>query len=193
MFDEDKIFIIGYDVARSPFFLNGHRAPSVVGISFNCGAHTQMFIGDYFYQNPLEENVDTDQLSDVVSRALKMRIHMRPKAQAPELIVVYRDGLSESQFAMALNDELRGVMSGFRANYPSVVPQVLFVVATKNHNRRFYTMNGANLDPGSVIIDGAARAFADEFYMQSAYPLKVTLIQHSHLISNLGYQQSRRL
>ena len=179
MFDEDRIFIIGYDVAHPTFSVNGRCAPSVVGVSFNSGAQVQAFIGDYFYQNSLEESVDTNQLSEVISRALKMRTKMRSEARTPELIVVYRDGLSEGQFAMALNDELRGIMNGFLVNYPSVVPQVLFVVATKNHNRRFYTMNGKNLAPGSVIKDGAARAFADEFYLQSAYPLKVGLLFNS--------------
>ncbi|KAE9551161.1 hypothetical protein FO519_005631 [Halicephalobus sp. NKZ332] len=174
MLDEDRVFVIGYDVAHPTFSVNGRRAPSVVGVSFNSGAQIQAFIGDYFYQNPLEENVDTDQLTEVIYRALKMRVQIRPKASAPELIVVYRDGLSEGQFAMALNDELRGIMSGFRSHYPKVIPQILFVVATKNHNRRFYTMNRRNLSPGSVIRDGAARAFSDEFYMQSAYPLKGT-------------------
>ncbi|KAE9548949.1 hypothetical protein FO519_007834 [Halicephalobus sp. NKZ332] len=174
MFNEDKVFIIGYDVAHSTFSVNGYRAPSVVGVSFNAGAQIQAFIGDYFYQDPLEENVDTDQLAEVIYRALKTRIQMRPKTCAPELIIVYRDGLREGQFAMALNNELRGIMNGFRRNYPNFIPQILFVVATKNHNRRFYTMNGRNLAPGSVIRDGAARAFSDEFYMQSAYPLKGT-------------------
>uniref|UniRef100_A0AC34R8F6 Piwi domain-containing protein n=1 Tax=Panagrolaimus sp. JU765 TaxID=591449 RepID=A0AC34R8F6_9BILA len=53
-------------------------------------------------------------------------------------------------------------------------PEVLFVVATKRHSRRFYRLDGKNLDPGSVMSEGVARNFANEFYMQSAYPLQGT-------------------
>uniref|UniRef100_A0A914YBA1 Piwi domain-containing protein n=1 Tax=Panagrolaimus superbus TaxID=310955 RepID=A0A914YBA1_9BILA len=107
---------------------------------------------------------------------LKMRTKQRPNSGKPELVFVFRDGLSEGQILMAKLEELEAIKEGFQEYYgqSQKLPPFVMVLATKRHNRRFYSSNHENVLPGTVVSQGIARLGATEFYMQSAFPIQGT-------------------
>ncbi|KAF2207356.1 hypothetical protein CERZMDRAFT_71606 [Cercospora zeae-maydis SCOH1-5] len=107
---------------------------------------------------------------------------------APENILFYRDGVSESQFAMVKNQELpkiRNACLGFVKKHPGLgnyTPRITLVVCGKRHHTRFYPQaqlqavdRNDNFRPGLVVDDPSIRnAFHFDFYLQSHAALKGT-------------------
>lgn len=57
-------------------------------------------MGDFFFQEARREGLNAPQLANKVAEALAMQAENRPQHQAPPLIVIVRDGVSEGQFRM---------------------------------------------------------------------------------------------
>ncbi|KAI1703881.1 piwi domain-containing protein [Ditylenchus destructor] len=187
----NEILVIGYDVAhpgpvtaqeRRILRVNGLTAdsmdPSVVGICANMAKHPYAFVGDYFYQESRKEAVDTLQLSERVKWILTTLRKNRGSVmqKPPKHMFVLRDGLSEGQFAMAIEIELEAIRKGCQMACSSYKPEITFVIGTKRHFKRFFAMRDGrveNLAPGSVITEKFVRADCPEFFMQSHFPLKI--------------------
>ncbi|KAE8804582.1 Protein argonaute 4B [Hordeum vulgare] len=96
--------------------------------------------------------------------------------QRPEQIIIFRDGVSESQFNQALNEELAQIMEAcnffggkhFNSNW---FPKFTLIVAQKNHHTRFFQRNGqrphqvTNVPPGTVVDRGICHPRNYDFYM----------------------------
>ncbi|CAD5235074.1 unnamed protein product [Bursaphelenchus xylophilus] len=183
LIDNKDLLVLGYDVAhptgkdRNPRGINGQSVsdpmnvkPSVVGICANMFKDTKVFGGEFFYQDPLKEEVDSELLQEATTAFLE-----RCKKQEREIkrILIIRDGLSEGQFAMALDSELRAIKRGLvKAGVDS---KVTFVVCSKRHNKRFFvTKNGKIENPpvGAVIRDKVTRTDVKEFFLLSHNPVR---------------------
>jgi len=188
-FDLKENLVIGYDVSHPPPANPSERRllklnnltvdcvdPSVVGICANMASNANNFVGDYFYQESRRENVDVFQLAYRTTWILMMLEKHRPAAARPKQIFILRDGLSEGQFSMAVQEELKAIRDGCREYDPAYQPKFCFVIGTKRHFKKFFALNaqGAveNLEPGSVIGSKVVRVDCPEFYMQSHCPLK---------------------
>ncbi|CAK9182106.1 unnamed protein product [Ilex paraguariensis] len=91
----------------------------------------------------------------------------------PKKIVVFRDGVSEGQFDMVLNEELLDLK---RAIYEEhYCPTITLVVAQKRHQTRLFLENerdgGAsrNVPPGTVVDTTIVHPFEFDFYLCSHY------------------------
>ncbi|KAK6150205.1 hypothetical protein DH2020_017730 [Rehmannia glutinosa] len=91
----------------------------------------------------------------------------------PKKIVVFRDGVSEGQFDMVLNEELSDLKSAICSdNYK---PTITLVVAQKRHQTRLFLENfrdgGAtgNVPPGTVVDTKIVHPFEFDFYLCSHY------------------------
>ena len=77
----------------------------------------------------------------------------------------------------AKDEELLALKEGCQEYDPNYNPKFIFIIATKRHNKRFFTIgpNGRaeNLEPGSVIYAGPVRQDVTEFFMQSHFPFQV--------------------
>src|SRR3954469_25344972 len=99
--------------------------------------------GDYFYQEHRKEAVDATQLTDRTKWILRQTAVNRPHSPKPDYIVVMRDGVSEGQYKMVVDVELKAIEEGCRLVHgASYRPKILVVVATKRHNKRFYLQKG---------------------------------------------------
>ncbi|KAM7259840.1 hypothetical protein ACFE04_015581 [Oxalis oulophora] len=68
----------------------------------------------------------------------------------PDKIVVFRDGVSEGQFDMALNGELMEMKKAFWEM--SYFPTIMLIVAQKRHHARLFLDNRTgNVPPGTVV------------------------------------------
>ncbi|XP_058757206.1 protein argonaute 2-like [Vicia villosa] len=88
----------------------------------------------------------------------------------PEKIVIFRDGVSESQFYMVLTEELKDLKTAFESiNYS---PSITLIVAQKRHQTRLFPVsaNGVctgNVFPGTVVDTDVVHPFEFDFYLCS--------------------------
>ncbi|EOY27499.1 Argonaute family protein, putative [Theobroma cacao] len=91
----------------------------------------------------------------------------------PAKIMIFRDGVSETQFDMVLNEELVGVKGAFQAmNY---FPTITVIVAQKRHRTRFFLEtkedggSSGNVPPGTVIDSTVVYPSGFHFHLFSQY------------------------
>ncbi|KAL7168929.1 hypothetical protein ACSBR2_034040 [Camellia fascicularis] len=91
----------------------------------------------------------------------------------PKKIVVFRDGVSEGQFNMVLNEELLDLKNAiYEGNY---CPTITLVVAQKRHPTRLVLENekdgeaSGNVPPGTVVDTTIVHPFEYDFYLCSLY------------------------
>lgn len=92
----------------------------------------------------------------------------------PKKIVVFRDGVSEGEFDMVLNEELVDLKR--KVYEESYQPTVTYVVAQKRHQTRLFVKNEAdgvgphwNVPPGTVVDTAVVHPFEFDFYLCSHY------------------------
>ncbi|KAJ6671909.1 TRANSLATION INITIATION FACTOR 2C putative-RELATED [Salix viminalis] len=116
----------------------------------------------------------------------------------PEKIVIFRDGVSEGQFDMVLNDELMDIKTAFRSiNY---TPTITLIVAQKRHHTRLFLADrGAigNVSPGTVVDTKIVHPFEYDFYICSHFgSLGTSKPTHYHVLwdeHGLGSDQLQKL
>lgn len=89
------------------------------------------------------------------------------KDPRPAQIIIYRDGVSESQFEKVLQQEL----SAFKKACSSLGdynPKITFIVVQKRHHTRFFPEGGSgNVQPGTVIDRDVCHPRNNDFYLCS--------------------------
>ncbi|KAL5842663.1 hypothetical protein ACOSQ3_013266 [Xanthoceras sorbifolium] len=105
----------------------------------------------------------------------------------PEKIVIFRDGVSEGQFDMVLNEELIPLKRAFqRRDY---YPTITLIVAQKRHQTRFFPESRrdggstGNVPPGTVVDTTIVHPFEFDFYLCSHYgSLGTSKPTHYHVL-----------
>lgn len=120
---------------------------------------------------------------------LKSRLHLwRTKGRHmsfPENILVYRDGVSEGQYQLVLENELPLLQKACAETYPADqtkagLPRITVVVVGKRHHTRFYPTSedgadrGSNCLPGTVVDRGVTEARNWDFFLQAHAAIKGT-------------------
>ncbi|KAK7362488.1 hypothetical protein VNO77_04603 [Canavalia gladiata] len=105
----------------------------------------------------------------------------------PAKIVIFRDGVSESQFQMVLTEELQDMKSAFRSS--NYFPTVTLIVAQKRHQTRFFPASAndgipsGNVFPGTVVDTKVVHPFEFDFYLCSHYgSLGTSKPTHYHVL-----------
>ena len=97
----------------------------------------------------------------------------------PEKIVVFRDGVSEGQFDMVLNEELADLKEAIQRGR-SYNPTITLIVTQKRHQTRLFPENkramggedrnlSQNVSPGTVVDTIVVHPFEFDFYLCSHY------------------------
>ncbi|KAK7331235.1 hypothetical protein VNO77_25454 [Canavalia gladiata] len=113
--------------------------------------------------------------------------YRRMNGVRPEKIVVFRDGVSEYQFDMVLNEELLDLKRAFqRLNY---FPTITLIVAQKRHQTRLFPegwrdgSSSGNILPGTVVDSKITHPFEFDFYLCSYYgSLGTSKPTHYHIL-----------
>lgn len=99
-------------------------------------------------------------------------------AAYPDNILIYRDGVSEGQYDIVLNQELPLLREACKEKYPATqtkagLPRLTIVVVGKRHHTRFYPAqdndadNKSNCKPGTVVDRGVTEARNWDFFLQA--------------------------
>ncbi|KAL0455701.1 UNVERIFIED_CONTAM: protein argonaute 4A [Sesamum latifolium] len=141
-------------------------------------------------QSPKMEMIDSlfKKVSDTedhgIFREALQDFYTSSKQRKPDQIIIFRDGVSESQFSQVLNVELEQIMEACKLLDESWHPKFMVVVAQKNHHTKFFQANSAdNVPPGTVIDNGICHPRSNDFYMCAhAGMIGTTRPTHYHVL-----------
>ncbi|KAI0107175.1 RNA interference and gene silencing protein [Nemania sp. FL0031] len=168
-----RTMIVGIDVTH-PAPGSSSNAPSVAGVVASIDEWLGQWPSDIRIQ-PARQEMVADLESMFQSRLLLWR--ERNKI-LPENILVYRDGVSEGQYSIVVEEELPALRAACEAVYSSQEikagkPRITIIIVGKRHNTRFYPSRPGDADRsgnpmnGTVVDRGITEARNWDFFLQS--------------------------
>ncbi|KAF2460545.1 Piwi domain-containing protein [Lineolata rhizophorae] len=181
VFDQNTM-LVGIDCTH-PAPGSRKNAPSVAAVVASIDTDLAQFPGNVRSQAPREEMVQ--ELKEIMIERLKYW-GTRHGGRLPDKVIVYRDGVSESDYQRVLDFEYGAMKKAFQDLYkpPKKHPRICIIVATKRHHIRFYPTddkrkargNNNNTSPGTVVdrhCTGEGRHLWD-FWLQAHLAMQGT-------------------
>ncbi|KAM0813930.1 hypothetical protein AB5N19_13932 [Seiridium cardinale] len=173
LISEGKTMIVGLDVTH-PSTASRATAPSVAAMVANIDACLGQWPATLSIQDTARQEMVTDLKAMLKSRLDLWRSNNTAR---PENILVYRDGVSEGQFQLVVEQELPHLREACREYYPTEetakgLPRFTIIIVGKRHHTRFYPMRpedgdkNGNPKPGTVVDRGVTEARAWDFFLQ---------------------------
>ncbi|KHJ43423.1 piwi domain protein [Trichuris suis] len=174
------VMFLGFDVNHPPPLSQAEimqgklpQEPSVVGAVCNCGRTFSDYRIRYRLQDARQENIDKDKMIGIVIEFL--REYEQNNKALPSSVIVYRDGVADSQFSMVFNTEMRFINQAFRRYRQDYSPKLTMVVVQKRHHTRFFKQTISpkdkcaqqNIPPGTVVDIGPVSAKLFDFFLCS--------------------------
>ncbi|KAL3620305.1 Protein argonaute-4 [Castilleja foliolosa] len=147
-------------------------------------------------QSPKVEMIDSlyKRVSDTedggIIRELLVDFYISSQKRKPDQIIIFRDGVSESQFNQVLNIELSQIIESCKFLDDKWNPKFVVIVAQKNHHTKFFQTNSPdNVQPGTIIDNRICHPKNNDFYLCAhAGMIGTTRPTHYHvLIDEVGF------
>lgn len=178
---EGRTMVVGIDVTH-PSPGSAKTAPSVAGVVASVDQWLAQWPADLRIQAARQEMV-----SDL-GNMLKARLRLWAKhnnSTYPENILIYRDGVSEGQYEIVLDQELPLLRQACSDLYPATstkagVPHLSILIVGKRHHTRFYPTRDSDADRssnpqnGTVVDRGVTEARNWDFFLQAHTALQGT-------------------
>jgi len=165
--------IFGADVTHPG---RNENIPSIASVVASVNADVNKYECAIRAQDSRNENIVN--LKEMVMELLKS---FRAKTNSiPKKIIFYRDGVSEGQFKIVSENEIKAIKDACHALDPKYNPAVTFVVVQKRHHARFFPLTpneaekSGNCKPGTVVDSGITHPNEFDFYLQSHSGLQGT-------------------
>ncbi|KAL8545005.1 hypothetical protein ACS0TY_005275 [Phlomoides rotata] len=141
-------------------------------------------------QSPKVEMIDnlykpvSDTEDDGIVRELLVDFYVSSGKRKPDQIIIFRDGVSESQFNQVLNIELTQIMEACKNLDEKWNPKFVVIVAQKNHHTKFFQPNSPdNVPPGTIIDNKVCHPRNNDFYLCAhAGMIGTTRPTHYHVL-----------
>lgn len=141
-------------------------------------------------QSPKVEMIDglfkpgSDNNDSGIVRELLLDFYTSSGKQKPSQIIIFRDGVSESQFNQVLNKELDQIIEACKFLDENWSPHFTLIVAQKNHHTKFFQDGSPdNVPPGTVIDTQVCHPSNNDFYMCAhAGMIGTTRPTHYHVL-----------
>ncbi|CAG8976256.1 hypothetical protein HYALB_00009431 [Hymenoscyphus albidus] len=170
---EGKTMVVGLDVTH-PSPGSKDSAPSVAAIVASVDKFLGQWPSDFRIQESRKEMI-TGLEGLFLSR---LSLWQSKNKALPENIIIYRDGVSEGQYQLLLDNELPLIRNACRQKYPASdtkkgLPKISIIVCGKRHHTRFYptTLTDAdrkgNCQPGTIVDRGVTEVRFWDFFIQS--------------------------
>ncbi|GAV84720.1 PAZ domain-containing protein/Piwi domain-containing protein/DUF1785 domain-containing protein [Cephalotus follicularis] len=146
-------------------------------------------------QSPKVEMIDSlfKRVSDTdegIIRELLLDFYTSSGKRKPDQIIIFRDGVSESQFNQVLNIELDQIIEACKFLDESWSPKFAVIVAQKNHHTKFFQSGSPdNVPPGTIIDNRVCHPRNNDFYLCAhAGMIGTTRPTHYHvLLDEIGF------
>jgi hypothetical protein len=177
IFRDGRTMVVGYDVTHPTNMPNSKAdaAPSLVGLVSSVDKELGQWPSVTWEQSSKQEMLDNRLVAEFKSCIDKW------SAGLPENIVIYRDGVSESQFAQVLEKELPMIREACRQKYNKQhPPKITVVVSVKRHHTRFYPTSedgetrSGNIKCGTVVDRDVTQARYWDFFLTAHNALQGT-------------------
>ncbi|KAK5683587.1 hypothetical protein LTS10_005120 [Elasticomyces elasticus] len=171
--------ILGADVTH-PSNTSTKGTPSVAAVVGSMDRQFAAYSGQMRINGskdePIKEMVD-------MSYRLFQEWAVRNGGRLPQRILLYRDGVSESQYHMVRNDEVEDIRKGWRKAWANlkniedqmmIEPEVTAVIVVKRHHTRLYPKNSSSINgtkgncpPGTTVDTSITSPYYLDFFLQS--------------------------
>ncbi|KAF8551548.1 Piwi-domain-containing protein [Imleria badia] len=175
--------IMGMDVTHPTGGISADGTPSIVAVVASVDKHFAQYPATLaLRKSKVEIERDQDSGDNVLRDMFISRFELykiRNNGELPERVILYRDGVSESQFVQVREYELTQLKSAFE-HFGSYEPKLSIVVCGKRHHTRFYptkqedAAHDGNPLPGTVVDRGVTPAYEFDFFLQAHGGLKGT-------------------
>ncbi|KAH9848679.1 argonaute-like protein [Lenzites betulinus] len=175
----EPTMVVGMDVTH-PGAGTVKGTPSIAAVVSSVDGHMAHYPASLRLQESRKEMI-TDLDSMLEERLIAYRD--KNKGVLPTRVLVYRDGVSESQFKIVLNEEMPVIKIAFaRLSTPQQPynPKLTIVICGKRHHTRFFPTEAACADeegrpkPGTVVERGVTAVYEYDFFLQSHKGLQGT-------------------
>ncbi|XP_057522848.1 protein argonaute 16-like isoform X2 [Amaranthus tricolor] len=125
-----------------------------------------------------------------IMRELLKAFYVTSEGRKPEQIIIFRDGVGESQFCQVLNIELEQIKQAYMGLGESEVPKFTVIVAQKRHHTRLFEAGGSgNVPPGTVVDTEIVHPRNYDFYMCAHGGMIGTLrpVHYHVLLDEIGF------
>ncbi|CAB4425198.1 unnamed protein product [Rhizophagus irregularis] len=145
------------------------NTPSIAAVTASMDAKAFRYAASVRVQIGRQEVISD--LAEIVKELLKT--FYQTCERKPERILFYRDGVSEGQFSIVLNDEVKAIKAACKSLDEKYKPTITFVVVQKRHHTRFFPINArdgdrtGNCPSGTVVDSTIIHPFEFDFYLQS--------------------------
>ncbi|KAG0495504.1 hypothetical protein HPP92_000195 [Vanilla planifolia] len=132
----------------------------------------------------------TNGLDDGMMRDLLLDFYESAGGRKPAQIVIFRDGISESQFNQVLNIELDQVIKAFQHLGEGPLPKFCLIIAQKNHHTKlFQASSHENVPSGTVVDTKIVHPRNYDFYMCSQAGMIGTTrpVRYQVLLDEIGF------
>ncbi|XP_059046428.1 protein argonaute-2-like [Achroia grisella] len=165
------VMVVGADVTHpSP---DQSSVPSIAAVTASIDPKCYQYNIELSIQTPKREMIM--QFEDMMVDHLK--VYKQKQNKLPRKIYVFRDGVSEGQFAQVMASELTAVHNAYQrmTGNPNMKPEVLFLLVQKRHHTRLFVPNSPqNVEPGTVVDKEIVHATELDFYLVSHQAIKGT-------------------
>ncbi|KAF5350531.1 hypothetical protein D9756_008708 [Leucocoprinus leucothites] len=166
---EKPTMLVGMDVTH-PGLGSVKGTPSIAAVVASYDGDHAQFPASLRMQESKKEMIT--HLEDMMFERLKV-YQSKNKQQLPDRVLVYRDGVSEGQFSIVIDQEKPLILNAFRRINIKYRPKLTIVICGKRHHTRFFPTeqkdadNKANPLPGSVTDRGITSVYHFDFYLQA--------------------------
>lgn len=173
-----QTIVFGIDVTH-PSPGSSETAPSIAGVVASVDAVFSQYPASMRTQEGRKEMVT--ELEEMIIERLRLW-QTRNENRLPSKVIVYRDGVSEGQYRLVLENELPAFEKAFQKLYPAKKkPKISIVVVGKRHHTRFYPTRLEDTDgktgnpmPGTVVDRGVTGEKLFDFFLLAHQGLQGT-------------------
>lgn len=187
-----RTMVLGVDVSHaSP----GVNAPSMASMVMSMDPYASRYLAAAETNNYRREMVPRVNLYSFFKRLRQP--WFKSMKEPPQHVIYFRDGVSEGQFAMVLESEVKDMKSILKEEW-GIEPKFTVIVATKRHHVRFFPREGdrsaadknGNPLPGTLVERDVTHPHHWDFYLCSHVAIQGTArpVHYQVLIDEIGWK-----
>ncbi|CAK5111404.1 unnamed protein product [Meloidogyne enterolobii] len=196
---EDGTLFIGLGISHPGALGNYERArgaapnvPSVIGYAANMKKHSFDFVGDYLFDEARRDEKYTT-LAHITKTCVTR--YQNSRGDAPKRLILFRNGMSEGQFATAKQYEIPMVRLALQECSASSC-KLTVLVSQKTHNIRLFaheelskptgSSKNLNIKPGTVVDEQVTHPEHSEFYLNCHSAIQASSFLQDNIMDFLG-------
>lgn len=165
--NSNTTIVLGADVTHPS---GGENRPSVAALVCSLDEKGCQFTGAIRNQRGREEIIQDigNMFKEVYERWMQATNHAVPCKS----IIMFRDGVSEGQFALVMDSEVEAIRRACQSYHRNFNPKITYIIVTKRHHARFFPVGregdkNNNMLAGTVIDTQIVSSNFYDFYLNS--------------------------